>query len=66
MWWIQSVYVDPDYRKQGLFKTLYAHVRAEAIKEGTCRRQHTLQCNLVFALNMRSEHCRCRWLETLC
>ena len=48
---------DPDYRKQGLFKTLYAHVRAEAIKEGTCRRQHTLQCNLVFALNMRSEHC---------
>ena len=37
MWWIQSVYVHPEYRKQGLFKTLYAHVRAEAIKEGVCK-----------------------------
>jgi GNAT superfamily N-acetyltransferase len=26
-WWIQSVYVAPDYRRQGVFSMLLAHVR---------------------------------------
>ena len=26
IWWIQSVYVDPDYRKQGVFRTLFTHI----------------------------------------
>lgn len=26
-WWIQSVYVDPAYRRHGVFRRLYAHVR---------------------------------------
>lgn len=29
-WWVQSVYVDPDYRGQRVFRTLYEHVAAEA------------------------------------
>lgn len=29
-WWIQSVYVDPAFRGQGVFSALYAHVRQAA------------------------------------
>lgn len=29
-WWIQSVYVAPDYRRQGVFAALYRHVEALA------------------------------------
>ncbi|HEY3246269.1 MAG TPA: GNAT family N-acetyltransferase [Phycisphaerae bacterium] len=29
-WWIQSVYVHPDYRRRGVFRALYQHVRAQA------------------------------------
>ena len=27
IWWFQSVYVHPDYRKQGVFRLLHAHIR---------------------------------------
>jgi ribosomal protein S18 acetylase RimI-like enzyme len=26
IWWIQSVYVHPDHRKQGVFRTLFGHI----------------------------------------
>ena len=29
-WWIQSVYIDPSARRQGVFKALYNHVSAMA------------------------------------
>lgn len=29
-WWIQSVYVDPECRRQGVYRALYAHVLALA------------------------------------
>jgi GNAT superfamily N-acetyltransferase len=29
-WWIQSVYVPPEHRRQGVFASLYRHVEAEA------------------------------------
>jgi GNAT superfamily N-acetyltransferase len=32
-WWIQSVYVRPDRRKQGIFRTLYRHVESLARHE---------------------------------
>ncbi len=32
-WWIQSVYVRPDYRRQGLYRELYTHVRELAEQE---------------------------------
>lgn len=33
-WWIQSVYVKPEYRRMGAFGTLYEYVRSLARKEG--------------------------------
>jgi GNAT superfamily N-acetyltransferase len=29
-WWIQSVYVDPEWRRQGVYRTLHNHIMAEA------------------------------------
>ena len=30
LWWIQSVYVHPDFRRQGVFRSLYAHLKTLA------------------------------------
>lgn len=38
-WWIQSVYVHPDYRRQGVFAALYRHVESLA-------RSHPDACGL--------------------
>jgi GNAT superfamily N-acetyltransferase len=27
LWWIQSVYVHPDFRGQGVFRTLFTHIK---------------------------------------
>lgn len=36
-WWIQSVYVKPAFRRRGVYRALYAHVRARAARTpGTC------------------------------
>ncbi|MBC8139088.1 MAG: GNAT family N-acetyltransferase [Fibrella sp.] len=36
-WWIQSVYVDPDFRRRGVFKTLYQTVERRAREsDGVC------------------------------
>lgn len=29
-WWIQSVYVEPDHRSRGVFRSLYEHIRTLA------------------------------------
>lgn len=34
MWWIQSVYVHPDFRRQGVFADLYRHVESQARANG--------------------------------
>ena len=34
IWWIQSVYVHPEFRGQGFFARLYRHVVARAAAEG--------------------------------
>ncbi len=33
-WWIQSVYVRPEARRRGIYRALYAHVRARARQQG--------------------------------
>jgi len=33
-WWIQSVYVLPDYRRRSVYRTLHNHVLAEARQRG--------------------------------
>ena len=32
-WWIQSVYVRPEFRRQGVYKSLYRHIQALAAKD---------------------------------
>ncbi len=33
-WWIQSVYVEPTQRRQGVFRTMYDHILAKAHADG--------------------------------
>lgn len=33
-WWIQSVYVRPQFRRQGVFSSLYSFVKKTALAEG--------------------------------
>ncbi len=33
IWWIQSVYVHADYRRQGIFRALYRHVESLAMED---------------------------------
>lgn len=45
-WWIQSVFVKPEYRRQGAFSYLYETVRAFAKQEGsTCLRLYVDRSN---------------------
>ncbi len=30
IWWVQSVYIDADYRRQGVYSSLYRHVESQA------------------------------------
>lgn len=34
LWWIQSVYVWPEHRRQGVFQTLYRALEGEALRAG--------------------------------
>ena len=33
-WWIQSVYIHPDFRRQGIYRSMYAQVTKEAEEAG--------------------------------
>jgi GNAT superfamily N-acetyltransferase len=33
-WWIQSVYVKPEFRRQGIYRKLYEFARAKALEQG--------------------------------
>lgn len=32
IWWLQSVYIDAEFRGRGVFKALYRHIQSEAIR----------------------------------
>jgi GNAT superfamily N-acetyltransferase len=34
VWWFQSVYVLPAYRRTGVFRAMYSHIKNEAEKQG--------------------------------
>src|SRR3954471_7236543 len=34
LWWLQSVYVRPEFRQAGVFRALYQHIAAAARKNG--------------------------------
>jgi GNAT superfamily N-acetyltransferase len=35
-WWVQDVYVEHNYRQQGIYRTLYGHLRSQAKMVGVC------------------------------
>jgi GNAT superfamily N-acetyltransferase len=62
VWWFQSVYVLPESRRKGIFRSMYHHIKNEADKEGVAglrlyvetnnsKAQHTYE-----ALGMQSLH----------
>ena len=34
IWWFQSVYVIPEYRRKGVFRMMYDHVKKEGMAQG--------------------------------
>ena len=34
IWWFQSVYVIPEYRRRGVFTLMYSHVKQEGMEQG--------------------------------
>ncbi|MXZ90589.1 MAG: GNAT family N-acetyltransferase [Chloroflexi bacterium] len=37
IWWVQSVYVKPEFRRQGVYRRLYRRLEAMAAKQGDVR-----------------------------
>lgn len=37
IWWIQSVYVRASHRRQGVYRSLYAHIRELGAQDPDCR-----------------------------
>ena len=35
-WWLQDVYVEPGYRQQGIFRTLYQYLKIQAALSNVC------------------------------
>ena len=62
VWWFQSVYVLPEYRRKGIFRTMYTHIRNEADKQGVAGLRLYVETNnsraqkTYEALGMNSEH----------
>src|SRR3712207_9195284 len=34
LWWIQSVYVEPEFRRRGVYRALYEHLKKSANQKG--------------------------------
>jgi len=70
VWWFQSVYVLPEFRRTGIFRSMYLHIKNEAVKESVAglrlyvetnnaAAQHTYE-----ALGMKSIHYKMfEWLK---
>ena len=62
VWWFQSVYVLSDYRRTGIFRSMYRHIKNEADKQGIAGLRLYVETNNLRAqktyeaLGMHSEH----------
>ena len=70
VWWFQSVYVLPEYRRTGIFRNMYSFVKDEADKNKVAGLRLYVEMNNVRArktyeaLGMSSEHYRMyEWLR---
>ena len=63
VWWIQSVYVKPGFRREGIFKKMYANVKQIVLGDSTLKglrlyadRENKIAHNTYRNLGMNSEH----------
>jgi GNAT superfamily N-acetyltransferase len=62
VWWFQSVYVIPSYRRRGIFRTMYSYVKDEAVKQNIAGLRLYVESNndtarkTYEALGMSSQH----------
>lgn len=62
VWWFQSVYVLPAFRRKGIFRAMYAQVKKEAVKQGIAGLRLYVETNNLpaqktyEALGMKREH----------
>jgi ribosomal protein S18 acetylase RimI-like enzyme len=62
VWWFQSVYVLPDYRRRGIFSSLYSHIKEESEIQGVAGLRLYVETNNLSAqktyetLGMKNEH----------
>jgi L-amino acid N-acyltransferase YncA len=70
VWWFQSVYVLPDWRRKGIFRSMYAHIMHEAEIQGIAGLRLYVETNnsgaqkTYEALGMHSEHYKMyEWLK---
>ena len=62
VWWFQSVYVVPEFRRKGVFRKMYDHIRDLAVKQGIAglrlyvETKNSKAQKTYEALGMSSEH----------
>lgn len=62
VWWFQSVYVLPDFRRQGIFRKMYTFIKDQAIEQGIAGLRLYVETRNIRArktyesLGMNSEH----------
>ncbi|MCX6322409.1 MAG: GNAT family N-acetyltransferase [Bacteroidia bacterium] len=62
VWWFQSVYVLPAFRRTGIFRSMYSHIKNEADKQNVAGLRLYVESNnsraqkTYEALGMKSEH----------
>jgi len=62
IWWFQSVFVLPEYRRRGIFRSIYSHIKDEADKRGVAGLRLYVETNnsraqkTYEALGMISDH----------
>jgi ribosomal protein S18 acetylase RimI-like enzyme len=62
VWWFQSVYVLPAFRRTGIFRSMYSHIKNEADIQGIAGLRLYVETNNIRAqktyeaLGMQSEH----------
>jgi GNAT superfamily N-acetyltransferase len=62
VWWFQSVYVVPEFRRQGIFSKMYEHIKIKADEQGVAGLRLYVETKNVSArktyeaLGMSSEH----------
>jgi GNAT superfamily N-acetyltransferase len=62
IWWFQSVYVVPEFRRQGIFREMYTFIRNKADEQGVAglrlyvETENKRAKNTYEALGMNSEH----------